>query len=310
MSTSTTAKDIRLGHEDGASPEGGGAMTITDLRLGHDDTAKPTEEDSRFWSVTTIINTLDKPALLWWSAEQAAEAACDVASSLSTRIEEEGREAVVKWLRDARFRPKKGQRTASDLGSAVHDACEEYAFTGVRPEVDDEVRPFLEQFDRWAQKVQPEYLAAEAAVYHRKYGYAGTLDAIARVGGQTVLIDYKSTRKVTGSDGKPSGPYPEAALQLAAYRHAELLATWRARRYERLRRRYYLLSATEADLGVPVPEVDGGCVLHLTPAHASLHPVRCDEEVFESFLYAIEAARWQIELSKHVIGSPLPELSV
>jgi hypothetical protein len=281
------------------------APAPADVRLGHEDVPKPSEDDERFWSVTTIIGQLDKPALLYWSAEEAAKCAVSVARSLPARIEEEGPEAVVKWLRDARFRPPKGQRSAADLGSAVHDACEEYAFTGQRPEVDDEVRPFLEQFDRWAQVWQPEYLAAEAAVYNRTYGYAGTLDAIAVVDGQKVLLDYKTSRKSIDGQGKPTGPYPEAALQLAAYRYSELLATWRARRFERYRRRYYLLSASEIELGHPMPALDGGVVLHLTPEHATLHALRCDEEVFESFLYAIEIARWQIEMSKHVVGSPL-----
>jgi hypothetical protein len=282
----------------------------TDVRVGEVDVPKPEADDERFWSVTTIIGQLDKPALLYWAAEMTAEAACDQADYLAKRIQSEGREAVVKDLRDARFKKPKGQRSATDLGSAVHDACEEYAMTGVRPEVDDEVRPFLERFDTWAQKAQPAYEAAEAAVYNRTYGYAGTLDAIAVVDGQRVILDYKTSRKSVDSQGKPSAPYPEAALQLAAYRYSELVATWRARRFEKYRRRYYLLSATEAELGRPMPALDGGVILHITPEHATLHPVKCDEAVFESFLFTIEIARWMTEGSKNVIGSPIEGMSV
>lgn len=266
---------------------------------------KPAEDDLRFYSVTTLIGALDKPALLYWAAEEAAKLAVSVAPSLKFRIQEEGPDAVVKWLRDARMRPPKGQRSASELGTAVHDACEEYALTGIRPDVDEEVRPFLDRFDEWAQNWQPEYLAAEAAVYNKTYGYAGTLDAIAVIDGQKVLLDYKTSRKSVGSDGKPSHPYPEAALQLSAYRHAELMATWRARRFEKYRRRYYLLNTDEEKLGEPMPTLDGAVVLHITPEHADLYPVRADEAVFEKFLYAIEVFDWTNDLAKKVIGEPL-----
>ena len=266
----------------------------------------PKKTDQRFYSVTTLIGAIDKPALLWWSAEEAAKCAVNVAPSLSRRIKEEGADAVIKWLRDARFRPQKGLLSASALGTAVHDACEQYALTGERPQVDNpEIEPFLDRFDEWAQKWQPEYLAAEAAVYNQTYGYAGTLDAIAIIDGAKVLLDYKSSRKSIGSDDKPTGPYPEAALQLSAYRYAELLATWRARRFEKYRRRYYLLDSDEEELGVTMPKLDGAVVLHLTPEHANLHPVKADEEVFEKFLHCIELFEWSQQMSKSVIGAPM-----
>ena len=41
------------------------------------------------YSVTTIIGALDKPALLYWAAEETAKAAVTVAKSLPTRIEED-----------------------------------------------------------------------------------------------------------------------------------------------------------------------------------------------------------------------------
>ena len=274
------------------------------VALGEID-AKPAPEDERFHSVTTILGALNKPALLYWAAEQTAELAVNVARSLPARVDEEGREQVVRWLRDARFRPPKDHRSAADLGKAVHEAVEKYALSGIRPEVDEEVRPFLERFDEWAQRWQPRFLAAEAAIYNLTYRYAGTLDAICVIDGSPVLIDYKSSRKSVDVDGKPTKPYPEAALQLAAYRHAEMMAVWRARRFERYKRRYYLLNGDEREIGIEMPKVDGAMVLHLTPEHADLYPVDTSERVFESFLYAIEIFRWTNDLSKSVIGEAL-----
>ena len=72
-----------------------------------------------------------------------------------------------------------------------------------------------------------------------------------------------------------------------------------------MRRRYYLLGPQERELAVPVPPVDGGVVIHITPEHCIAYPVKCDVEVHEAFLYVLEAARWLFEVSKHVIGEPL-----
>ncbi len=275
------------------------------------DVAKPEADDLRMWSVTTIIGALDKPALLYWAAQQSADAAVTIRHSLAQRVEEEGAEAVAKWIRDARFRRPKGKRSAAELGTDVHAALEQLAITGQMPEVDDEVRPFVVQFDRWAQRAQPEYEAAEVTVYSPRYGYSGTCDGFMTLQGERVIFDYKSSAKSVDSQGKQTGPYPEVALQLAAYRYAEMAATWRPRRYEQFRRRYYLLGEAERAAAVPVPEVDGGVVIHITPEHCDAYPVRCDEEIHTSFLYVLEAARWQFEISKQVIGKPLelPERS-
>ena len=269
------------------------------------DGQKPADDDERHWSVTTILGCLKAEGLLYWTAEEAAKAAVNSAASLQSRIEEEGREAVIKWLRDARFRRAKGERTAAELGTEVHAACEAYALTGQRPDVDAEVQPFLDQFDRWAQEFQPVYQAAEVTVYSPSYGYAGTCDAFLTVGGVRCIVDYKSSRKSFDNRGNPTTPYPEVALQLAAYRHAELAAVWRPRRMEQYRRRYYLLGQAEREMAVPVPEVDTGLVIHITPDHCDAYPVECGPDIFEAFLFVQEAARWSFQTSKTVIGRPL-----
>lgn len=272
------------------------------------DVAKPEADDERFWSVTTINGVLDKPGIPFWKAKEAAKAAVRIAGTLPERIKEDGEDAVIKWLRDASDRSTPGNMTASDLGTAVHAACEAYALTGIRPtNVDPEVLPFLDQFDKWAQVWQPAYQAAELTVYSRQYGYAGTCDGFLTIDGQRLIIDYKTTRNAWTDHRppRPTVPYPEVGTQLAAYRYAEMAATWRARRFEKQRRRYYLLNADEVEMSVPVPKVDGGLCIHITPEHCNAHPVRCDESIFEAFLYLIEAFRFQSEISKTIVGDRL-----
>lgn len=277
--------------------------------------AAPTDDDLQMWSVTTILGAVDKPALLYWAAEQAALAAVHSGATWRGMLDDDEPScdhtdaatcAVVKWLRDARFRKPKGFRSATELGTLVHDACERYALTGTRPEVDPEVAPFIEQFDRWLQKFTPSYQATEVTVYHPELGYAGTCDAFLTIDGVRLIADYKSSRKHLDSQGKPTTPYPEqVGLQLAAYRHAKYAAVWRARRMEKMRRRYYLLSPAEIALAQPVPEVDTGLVVHITPESCEAFPIVCDETVFDSYLAVQDVARWLWQSSRTVMSNPL-----
>lgn len=308
------------------------AMTNTlDARLGQDpiDNAEEQSLDYRLWSVTTIIDVLDKPALIYWGAGETSHAAIKARHSLVQRVEEEGEEAVWKWLRDARFRQPKDKLSAAKLGTCAHAACEQYALTGVRPDNDDLARfilaenekmtkvgiasesvvlnQMLDRFDEWLARFQPSYQAAEVTVYHPTYGYAGTCDGFLTIDGTRFIIDYKTSREPRDGQGRPKTPYPEAALQISAYRFAEAAAVWRPRRMEKFRRRYYLLSEAEREVAVPVPEVDAGLVIHLTTEHCESFVTRCDEEVFRSFLFILEASRWVNGLAKDVIGDPLVE---
>lgn len=283
-------------------------MSTTTAELGQApvDLKDAEPDDLRLWSVTTVIGALDKPALVYWSAEQTALAAVAAVKSLPQRIEEDGETETVKWLTGARFRRPRGQRSATELGTAVHEACEEYALTGVRPDVDAEVAPFIAQFDRWLDRFQPSYQATEVCVYHPTYGYAGTADAFLTIDGTRFLADYKTSRNTLDGKGNLRTPYPEqVGLQLAAYAGAELAAVWRPRRMEKFRRRYYLLSESERAQAVPVPTVDAGLAIQITPESCEAYPINISEPVFQAFLHVQEAARWVNETSKKVMGPAL-----
>jgi hypothetical protein len=306
-------------------------MTATDdVRLGLDavdvDPGSAAAEDERLWSVTTILGVIDKPALKYWAAEQTANAAIDSLATWRAMLEDSGRPEAVKWLATAQWRRPKTLLSATNLGSVVHGVCESYALTGHRPtreevaaavhaqggdqvDVDAEtntVGRMLVQFDGWLQRFSPAYQATEVCVYEPTYGYAGQSDGFLTIDGFRAIIDYKSSREPLTSAGKPKTPYPEqVGLQLAAYRHASYAAVWRPRRYELFRRRYYLLGESERALAVPVPEVDGGLCIHITPAACEAYPIRCDAEVHRAFLYTLECFRWVEETSKTAMGSPL-----
>ncbi|MGH3499339.1 MAG: hypothetical protein ACRDQA_00320 [Nocardioidaceae bacterium] len=279
------------------------------------DGATPADHDLRLWSVTTILGALDKPALLYWAGEMTALATIHSEATwrgMLTDCDPDCRHdsadncAAVKWLRDARNRRPKGVRSATQLGTEVHAACEQYALTGTKPDVDAEVQPFLDRFDEWLHQFQPVYQATEVAVYNPEFGYAGTTDAFMSIDGVRYIVDYKSSRKSVDGRGKRRMPYPEqVGPQLAAYRHAQYAAVWRPRRNEQYRRRYYLLSQMERDMAQPVPEVDTGLVLHITPEACEAYPIVCDESVFEAYLAIQDSAKWLYQQSKNVMSDPL-----
>ncbi|MGQ9348916.1 PD-(D/E)XK nuclease family protein [Mycolicibacterium gilvum] len=301
---------------------------MTTVELGQEivNVDKPDKDDLQLWSVTTIIGALDKPALLYWAAQQTAEAAIDRAATWMAMVEDGDRAGAVKWLRDARFRAPKTALSASSLGTIAHAMCEQYALTATRPskdqvtemvvreggdqvDIDSEVDTLgrmLNQFDDWLNRFQPSYQATEVCVYNPTYGYAGQADAFLTIDGVRFIADYKSSRETLDTRGQLRKPYPEqVGLQLAAYRYAEAAAVWRPRRTEKYGRRYYLLSATEQELAVPVPDVDTGLVIKLTPESCESYPIRCDQAVHTAFLYVQEAFRWVQETSKTVMGDPL-----
>jgi len=268
----------------------------------------PDVADERYWSVTTIIGCLDKPALVPWAAIKTAEAAVDKLDTVQSILASDGRDEAIQYLKNARFRVGKGLRSASELGKAVHKAAEHKAIHGrYEPQDanDKELRPFLVQFDRFLDEFQPEYIAAEVTIFSPTFGYAGTCDGFLRVDGVDYIIDYKTSRDSLDGRGQVKGPYPEVALQLAAYRYGDLAAVWRSRQVEQFKRRYYLLSESERELGVAVPEVAHGLVIYLTPERYGVYPVRCDESIFEHFLHTIDAARFVLDIGKSIIGNPL-----
>jgi hypothetical protein len=268
----------------------------------------PDQDDLRLWSVTTLIGALDKPALVYWAALETAKAAVDKVSVWTSILDSDGRDEAINYLKGARFRRGRGERSATELGTAVHAACEHKVIYGVWRQEDlgdMELRPFMVQFGQYLRDFEPHYLASEVTVFNPTYGYAGTADAFIEIEGHKYIVDIKTSRDSNDGQGKPKTPYSEAALQLSAYANAELAAVWRARQSEQYKRRYYLLNDTERALGVPVPEVDMGLVLMLFPDRYALHPVRVDAEIFEFFLHTVECARWVNDVSKTVFGPAL-----
>jgi len=229
--------------------------------------------DEQFDSVTTIIGGgVPKPALKAWGEKLVAQTAVEKRRIWSDMSADE----AVDWLKRAPFRETD---RAAVQGTDVHDWCEKHVLGGL-PVVVEDAPPaqqgYLKAFLSFLTEHHPEYEMTEATVYNRHWGYAGTLDFLARIDGRFVLGDYKT--------GK--GVYGEVAMQLAAYRNAEFIG---------------MPNGDE----VPMPDVDECMVLHLMPTGYELLPVTAGDSEFRYFLYAKQVRDFVETHSRAVIGAPL-----
>lgn len=237
----------------------------------------------------------------------------------SLKLEKQSeRELALRWIKGAADRHRDA---AADRGTAVHGEAEqlvlEHAREASRLHLEHErIRPWPEyiagyqaSFVRFVDDFHPEFLAAEATVFHRPQAYAGTLDAIVRVEAQelvgaivrrggyvaasveearvwdwltnlpatapvVLIIDFKSGKAV----------YAEVALQLAPYARAEFVG------------------ASDGLTELPMTRPDAGAVLHLRPDGSyQLRLVRIDDAIFDAFLFAREVFRFREETARTVL---------
>ena len=246
--------------------------------------------------VTSILEKgVPKPALPYWAGNITAETAMDHLPRLvrASRRPADAQEAY-DWLRRAHTR-KKDER--ADIGDAVHQIIEAHVIgEPISQELldDPEMRPFLENFLQFIDEYAVTFEASEMVVGNYEHGYAGKLDFILRSphihGGRASLGDTKTGGELDLrlSDGTLKGVYPEAGMQMSAYRHAEVC---------------WLRDGTRQ----PMPEThDEGVVLHLRPEGYRVYPVKCGPDVFAKFLHARQVAEWSTELAPTVVGAALP----
>lgn len=165
------------------------------IRIRGDSTRIYTDAAGREYpSVTSVINMLDKPALVYWSAKMAAEYAILHREALADLPAED---AIT--LIKGNWRKKRDK--AADLGTLVHD----YLDRGVRPDSLPELA-YFRQAEQFMEEIGFTVEATEVSVCNPVEGYAGTLDVWASHNGDKVYADWK-----TGS-----GLYESAAMQLVA----------------------------------------------------------------------------------------------
>jgi genome maintenance exonuclease 1 len=162
-------------------------------------------------SVTTILDSIAKPALIPWAANEGAKwfmENCDAFSQAEVSPED-----MVKGIRGAY---RKRSKAAMNIGMAVHKWCEEAILfklgKGLRPldVVGEEATNAVDACKKWVKENNVEWHTAEEKVYHRGHKYAGTVDATATVNDEYCVIDFKTSKAI----------YAPYHLQCAAYARA------------------------------------------------------------------------------------------
>lgn len=185
-------------------------MTLRRIQRGRNHSY--TIDGKKAIGVTTAISEgMPKPALITWAAKCVAQAVYDMDPVALSAMRSLGRDTFVAALKGA---PNAKRDGAAVRGTKIHHIAEKL-IKGEEVHIDDlSLIPHAENaarfMDEW--KVQP--VLNEAVIGSYTHGYAGTLDLIADLpDGRRVLFDYK-----TGA----SGIWPDHALQLAAYRWADV----------------------------------------------------------------------------------------
>src|SRR5262249_39320938 len=97
-------------------------------------------------------------------------------------------------------------------GTAIHEYAQQL-LAGQEIQVPEDHDGHVNSYLQFVEEWQPRELLVETPIFSREFQYAGTVDLVADLAdNRRWLLDMKTSK---------SEPYPEVALQLAAYRYAD-----------------------------------------------------------------------------------------
>lgn len=263
--------------------------------------------ERRFWSVTTLIKEAlgTGRGLVEHNKSVVAGISYDRRKMLAQFVEDDDRDGWIDWAL-SKYWDAHGEALAR--GTEIHRAAEAINLGATPIALSPANVPLVEQYQRFLADFEPEFLMAEAPVYNLELGYAGTLDAIARIQGSTVLLDMKTTLhgpNAVDKRGRPKRrpPFSEVPLQLAFYRRAPLVGILADRR-EIQYRRYYVFDP-ELQHTEPMPDTDGAACLVISPEDYLLVPVKTGDAVWNVCRAMLPVANYQIRGYQAAIGQPI-----
>jgi len=223
-------------------------------------------EGKRIPGVTTILGDgLPKPALINWSANATADAVVN-------RWDELAELPVAQRLDTIKRARYEVTNRAKNKGTLIHGYAEALVQGEKITGIEDELRPYVENYVRFIDQWQLDPVLVEVVVVSYTHGFAGTLDLVAELtmpsGEQeTWLLDIKTGEK---------GIFPETALQLSAYRFAEF---------------YVDQDGNEQ----PMMAVDHTGAIHVTADDAVLIPTVSEREQLTTFRIAQKIYQYEHE---------------
>ena len=220
-------------------------------------------------SITNIKGVKSINALKYFYINGCAGYAADNISKLATLERDE----IYQLVKGAPFAPKPLEDNPSAIGDIIHGYIDQDIKRSLG-QITEEVNPRVytdrdgnehesprivqnmwRQYGGFKSRYNPEWIDSEFTVWSETYGYAGTADWGAKIGGSLVLGDNKS--------GK--GVYPDTAMQLAALAKADFILD---------------ADGTQREL----PKYTRFGILHVRPMFTRLVPVDHIDEWFKAFL--------------------------
>jgi len=237
----------------------------------------------RIPGVTTILsNGYPKPALVTWAAKMAAEYAINNRETVLGQLDRSKYETEADYinaryevLKDIQGSPYRDRDAAANRGTEVHRLAEQLV-QGLEVTPPAVLQRHVAHYVEFLDVFNPQPVLIESVVYNLTFGYAGTLDLIADMGGERWLLDLKTNR---------SGVFPEMAYQMAAYRFAS-----------------HYIDPDGAEQ--PMVPVDRCAIVHVNEKGWSVVPVQADEHVLKGFRHISMVAR-EAETNGAYVGEPL-----
>lgn len=171
--------------------------------------AKKAAKNGEIWysSVTTVLNILDKPALVNWKVDKHLEQAFHYGRDGITGDVESFKSQVKKYTQEK-------LDEAPKAGTDIHQVLEDYLFedksdlSGVELKIVNNVESLLIE-----KRINEENTIKEQYFLDEEYGYAGCADLVSS--DENWVIDYKS--KQENSAFLKAKQYTDHHRQLAAY---------------------------------------------------------------------------------------------
>jgi hypothetical protein len=219
--------------------------------------------------VTTCLGEgYPKPGLIGWAFDTASQYAVDHWDELA----ELGPGSRLARIQKARYAARD---EAAVRGTAVHELAQRLQ-AGEEIDVPEHLIGHVDAYLTFVHDWQPVELLVEAPVFSREFRYAGTVDLVADLAdGRRWLLDWKTSK---------GEPYPEVALQLAAYRYSE-----------------FTLNGDNSE--TPMPRVDRCGVVWLRADGYDLIPVDAGIDAFVAFGHVQQVAQFRADPRERWIGS-------
>src|SRR5215471_1928612 len=232
-------------------------------------------------SVTKILSEgVPKPALIDAAARETANYAVNNWDDLA-------REGLAQRLRKIEKGRFDAWRGATRRGTVIHS----YAAALLAGQTVDVPDPYVDHVDQclaFMRDWQVVDVAVEATIVNRQWRYMGTVDLIARLGEDAEPSDFWLFDWKTGA----SGVWPETALQLAAYAHAEIMLVAGP-------------DGTPDGAEVTFPRVARAAAVHIRADGFDVIPVDISDATFRTFRYVQQVALFSGAGREAYVSSPI-----